>query len=447
MNGEITTAAATNTTLDPDILQDTYVFLFSPILLSLIILTITSNSLNITMLAQTVGRSTSLNILLLNISCFNLPMVFNELVLLVLVLRKGEPIPPQMCHLATILNTMSTNGISVIHLILSWDRYVASKTPLSWISHRRKAWINTTLLWIGVSLFAVYNLIFNYKDINGDIPTCFWPAVSTCKFGYSLALNLLSLVGLLVTASLVYFFHTKTSLLLTKNEKRKQRYLQETFHITADKPPKTVPERAILSLQVVFGIHLASQLPSNLFNVIHHAIVESDQNIPILIPIALTCISCITGCSPLFLLINRRYKQNVKNVFQCVCKNEDKELEKRIDAQSRLSALTRAKSKNVPNNPSVFLSGSGGLATNNPSVFCSISGGRANKYVAKARRSNKPKTNRTKPSVALEAVNTGLVLAAAGHGAQIDNFFKETTHRQETALRFDDTSPGELLFL
>ena len=356
-------------------------------------------------------------------------MVFNELVLLVLVFRKGEPIPPQVCHLATILNTMSTNGISVVHLILSWDRYVTSKAPLNWISHRRKAWINSSLLWIGVGLFAIYNLIFNYKDINGDILTCFWPAVSTCNFGYGLALNILCLVGLFVIASLVYFFHTKTSLLVKKNERRKQEYLQETCHITAYKLTTTVPERAILSLQIVFGIHLASQLPSSLFNVIRHAIAESDQTIPIQIPITLTCISCITGCSPLFLLINRRYKQNVKNIFRCMCKNKDRELEKTLDAQSRLPGQC-AKSKNVPNNPSIFLSG-----------------GCTNKYATKTRRPNKPMTKPTKPPVALAAVNDGLVLSAAGHGVQLDNFFKEGIHSEETACGFDGISPGDILFL
>lgn len=50
------------------------------------------------------------------------------------------------------LEALFSLGTVTVHLLISRDRYLVSKYPLSWKSNRKRAWMCTLLLWCGTIL-------------------------------------------------------------------------------------------------------------------------------------------------------------------------------------------------------------------------------------------------------------------------------------------------------
>ena len=406
--------ASTNTTNQ---LTSTVYYTFAPLLILIILMTIISNAINILIILQNIKKCTSLNIAFLNISIFNILLVFNQTILLTFILRRGLPILVQFCHLSLVINTLTSLGIGFVHLFLAWDRYTITLKPTVWIRNRQVAWIYSTGIWVGVMILAGYDLIFYYEDIRGGISSCFVANSITSHSAYDLALQgsyLLVLIGLSVP---IYLLHAKTSSILGKKARANYIELQKASQVSIGRLRKTYPGGAVVSIQVIFTLHLLTQSPYYIYNILQHAL-SPNSNMP-LPQIITSSLSFLTAVSPLLMLSNDRYKRNIQYFLQWIgLRPKQKPSDLKIFPKEEDS-----EGKKFPENRDIFFSKPKDRASDYAASPSRSSGKKKNT----ARRFSEGSIHMVgekKRSAVKYAVSAGLVLSAAGHPVETD-FFKD----------------------
>ena len=433
MEGELNVNYTESTAITSEDIEENngfnYLYIFAPIVFIQIILNTGSNAILIVLIMQFCSSCTSLNIYLFSICSFNTIELFNQIAMIVVIFRRGRYIPTQMCHISVITQNMVTVGIFATHLVLSYDRYIIAKSPLSWTINRKKAWVYTTIIWVGSFVFGILQSLLNLREISGDYRSCLWPNIGTCNRPYKFGIRVVIAVLVAIATGAVYYLYAKTSKELNANEIDKEFKLRSLSMVSTARRQKTVPERAVLSLAVVFSMHIVSQLPLDIYNSIRYLVVmssdENESRLPLPIAFLLTCTSFITTVSPLVLmLINPRLKAHIKLHFSCLKKDRNTDpaiILKNLSAEMPIPKDPEPvpKPKTLPSDPTIFL------------------GTRAKKYKTTNLRisvvEERPqRVSAQRSSVACAAINAGLVLSAAGHRhIMINNFYSNQAVEEE----------------
>ena len=449
----------------------TYKYVFIPILLIQVIVTIISNGILLLMIGRSFRSCTSLNIFLLSISIFNLLTVINQISLIVFSFQlRPIYLPRQLCHLMTIIRTSTTIGTTLLHLFISHHRFKIAKKPLTWQNTRKQAWLLGIVIWAIACAVAVFECILHFNNSDErTLQSCLWPGVSQCSTMLSLYTQLLTLACLSAISGVAYYFYGKTAKELKENEMEKEFRLRSSSLVgnKSGKRKLTTPERAVVSLFTIFTIHCITQLPTYIYGIFvrsmalnkkHGEVAETEEgatttagSIPILL--LLTSISFLTTCSPLVLAcINRKFKQHIKSILQYICGSEDHVHEEKFlhqvlakfPGEATPSPSPVPPPHSAPRDIDIF------YGPSNRSKFYLKSNNRAN-YVISAHGKKKqqlevPTTDCLRPqrisaslhvsrsprhsrvsttssSVGIAAVSAGLVLSAPGHRIMINNFF------------------------
>ena len=462
--------------------NNTYQYFLVPFLLIQITITIFSNSILLVMIGRSFKTYTSLNVFLLSISIFNLLTIINQVPIVVFILRQQTTnFSSQLCHLMSFIKNSTTVGITLLHMFISYDRYKISKMPLTWQNNRKKAWLLGAAVWTIAIAVAVLDCILHIGNRNeGTIQTCLWPGVKKCTTLPSLYTQLLTLACLSVVSGVVYYFYVKTAKELKDNEMEKECRLRSSTLVKPGKRKLTSPERAVVSLFIIFTVHCITQLPTYIYSIILHAMalskkggrvnndeyqmsVTNSTSTPVLL--LLTSISFLTASSPLVLAcINRKFKQHMKSIAQCMCGSEDDKDKflNQIIAKFPVEATPHPPQQPnlqvpqlAPRDPEIFYA-----PCNRSRFYLKYNRSRAN-YVtsshpnkqhlqvlgpsrpdristassrpdristisASLQTGRTPRPSRistTSASVGLAAVRAGLVLSAPGHRIMINNFF------------------------
>ena len=461
-------------TTDPEDTINTYgsyKYVFIPIQLIQIIVTIVSNGVLLMMIGRSFRSCTSLNIFLLSISIFNLLTIVNQISLVVFNFQSQTTyFPHQLCHLITIIKTSATIGTVLLHLFISHHRFKIAKRPLTWQSTRKQAWLLGIVIWAIACAVAVFECILHFN--NGDrrtLQSCLWPGVSQCSNMLSLYTQLLTLACLSIISGITCYFYGKTAKELKENELEKELRLRSSALVSSrsGKRKLTSPERAVVSLFTIFTIHCITQLPTYIYGIIVSSMslskhdsetADEEENtaiatigsMPILLLLA--TISFLTTCSPLVLAcINKKFKQHIKSILQFICGSEDHINEEKFlhQVQAKFPAEPTPSSPQSPVHPSTPI-------PKNVEVFYGHS--KRSKFYVRSKKSNyitsgphltapgatdssRPErvsesslhvSRNVRPSristnsatVGLTAVSAGLALSAPGHRIMIDNFFK-----------------------
>ena len=343
-----------------------------PILLVEAVLTIGSNVILLLLLARAYKGTTSLNILLLSISGFNLMAVFNQVVLTVQTSNETLLLGPRLCNFVLLTQTMYMFGTTMVHFLISRDRYNASKDPYSWQSNKKQALSYSATVWIAVLIIAVLNTILHANDITGDYTTCFWPIAraSDCAKGYKLTIKVANLIGVLILSALTFANYFKTLRELFRNEKKKLHALKESSIILQRKHIMTSSEKTALSLLIIFIIHLTLQIPSYIYDVVRFGIArynndggdrgaETHSNPLRVLLIILTTMGLAAYCLPIVLMvINNRFKYNVLAMLRCkwdVAATASSDSEKQQRATGlKVTTPSIQPPKLLPDDPNVF---------------------------------------------------------------------------------------------
>ena len=464
---------------------DSYKYVFIPILLIQIIITVVSNGVLLMMIVHSFRSCTSLNIFLLSISIFNLLTTVNQISIVVF---NFQPLttyyPPLLCYVMTTINTSNAIGTILVHLFISYHRYKIAIRPLKWKKRQQQAWLLGILAWVIVCAVAVFECILHFN--HGDRITsriCIRPGVRKCAKVISLYSQLLTLACLSVVSGMTCYFYTKASRVLKEIELKKESELTKrrsstTINTTA-KRKLTTAERAVVSLFTIFIIHCITQLPMYIYGIIvssmglHNRSNETADeegtppvsSVPILLLLA--TISFLTTSSPLVLCcINRKYKEHIKSIVLFISGSNDHlnkekflhQIYAKFPSDPTPSSSPVPPPKPIPRNIEIFY----GLTKHSKFYFkkstaanyiksgnnLEVPGGadslrpeRASEPSLRVSRSPRPsRISTTSSSVGRAAVNAGLVLSAPGHRVLLNNFFPcdsaETMAEELEALNF-----------
>ena len=397
-------------------------FIFVPVLAVLCLLTIGSNTILLILIGRSWKLCTSLNILLMSISSLNVLSTFSQLTLLASIIRKEWILGKGACHLNSFTLLLFSYTTTLVHLLISRDRYHICKDPLSWKNNRKRAWLISLLLWVGVGLTSMLDRFLHVKDFQdydhlSDYTLCYWPPTTApCANPlYLFAIHAITFIAFMVISATIYYNYVKIHKDLRGNEKTKEFQMKLVSSIARNKRQKTTSERAATSLAIAFTVHFVSQFPSHLYYLVRYGQTLSPKQAARLLPqageITLTCLGFVTAISPLILMfVNGRYKQHVRELFRCKCDPEDDRdwLADHLVAE-KSPPLSQPTPKLLPNDPSVFLGS--GLA------------GRSDAYRVAGHRQQKSAVTFSRPSPIDFDLSQGLSRAsAAGTPIQINNF-------------------------
>ena len=481
---EVNSTLITNELVETEIATDpddtitnieSYKYVFIPILLIQIIVTVISNGILLMMIGRSFRSCTSLNIFLLSICIFNLLTIVNQVSLVVFNFQSQMTyFPRQLCHLMTIIKTSATIGTILLHLFISHHRFKVAKRPLTWQNTRKEAWLLGVVVWAVACAVAIFECILHFNNSERrTLQGCLWPGVSQCSNMLSLYTQLLTLACLSVVSGVTCYFYGKTAKELKENELEKEQRLKSSTLVSSrsGKRKLTSPERAVVSLFTIFTIHCITQLPTYIYGIIvssmaikkhdsetadeeEDSAIATTGSMPILLLLA--TISFLTTCSPLVLAcINRKFKQHIKSVLQFICGSEDQINEEKFlqQVQAKFPAEPTPSTPPspvhtplpIPQNVEVF------YGTSNRSKFYVRS--KKSNYITsgphltvqEATDSSRPERISesslhvsTRPSristnsttVGIAAATAGLVLSAPGHRVMVDNFFKPDTDEE-----------------
>ena len=279
--------------------------------------------------------STSLNILLINISSLSVLSTFSQFALLASIVRNEWILGKGACHLNSFAQILFSYTTTLVHLLISRDRHHICRDPLSWKNNRKKACFISTLLWLGVGLTAMLDRFVHVKDFQNydhltDYTLCYWPPTSTPRANplYNFAVQAITFVTFLVISAIIYYNYVMMHRDLRGNEELKELQMRLASSIARGKRQKTGSEKTATSLAILFTVHFTSQFPSRLYSLARYAQALSLKQAAELLPrageISLSCLGFVTAVSPLILMfINGRYRQHVKEMFHCKCDPED----------------------------------------------------------------------------------------------------------------------------
>ena len=461
---------------------DSYKYVFIPILLIQIIITVVSNGVLLMMIVHSFRSCTSLNIFLLSISIFNLLTTVNQISIVVFNFQPLTTYYPRLlCYVTTTINTSNAIGTILVHLFISYHRYKIAIRPLKWKKRQQQAWLLGILAWVIVCAVAVFECILHGDRITSQI--CLRPGIRKCAKVISLYSQLLTLACLSVVSGMTCYFYTKASRVLKEIELKKESELTKrrsstTINITA-KRKLTTAERAVVSLFTIFIIHCITQLPMYIYGIIvssmglHNRSNETADeegtppvsSVPILLLLA--TISFLTTSSPLILCcINRKYKQHIKSIVLFISGSKDHlnkekflhQIYAKFPSDPTPSSSPVPPPKPIPRNIEIFygpnkysrfyfkkstaanyIKSSNNLEV--PGGVDSLRPERASEPSLRVSRSPRPsRISTTSSSVGRAAVNAGLVLSAPGHRVLLNNFFPcdsaETMAEELEALNF-----------
>ena len=445
-----------------------YRYVFIPILLIQIIITVVSNGILFMVIVRSFHSCTSLNIFLFSISIFNLLTTVNQISLVVFNFQPLAITFPQfLCYLVTMIKATATVGTILVHLFISYHRYKIAIRPHKWKKRRKQAWLLGIITWTIASAIAIFECIILFSMGNGiTLQSCLWPGVSQCSNTIRLYSQLLTLACLSVASGITYYFYCKTSRILKELEVekeygRKRNSTEDNNSGRRDGRRKlTTAERAVVSLFTIFTIHCITQLPIYIYEIIisimaqinHHSETAEAENVEDAMPVVgtvpilllLTTIGFLTTGSPLILAcINRQFKQHIKSILQFFQSgSEDQpthQIQARFPAQPTPSPSPVPPPTPAPRNTQVFFGStrhssyvkSSAARYINSSDTLEVSGAedslrpeRVSEPSLRVSRSPRPsRTSTTSSSVGRAAVNAGLVLSAPGHRVKLNNYF------------------------
>lgn len=300
-------------------------YIFVPVLLLELAIALFSNIVLLTLIGhsyKSLKAFTSLNILLLSTSLMNLLLSINQIILLVLIFKEGEPVPHWICSLALGLQAMARYGITFHQLAVGYNRYRSTRNPTHWELNLNRVWVTTGLIWVSSLIMAgLEAILYISKESQVDVRTCFWPEIGA-SITYKLSVRITSLVLIVTSVAATYYYHRKTLQFLYEH----RRQLEREMEITLDtqylkKGMKSTPEGTVVSLIVVLTIHMVTLLLPLLYDVIRIAMMierfiktgEKEDVSPTPLLILLACIGLLTTISPFFfLLVSQRFKESLK---------------------------------------------------------------------------------------------------------------------------------------
>ena len=442
-----------------------YKYVFIPILLIQIIITVVSNGILFTVIVCSFRSCTSLNIFLLSISTFNLLTTVNQISLVVFNFQPLTTNFPQLlCYLVTVIKATATVGTILVHLFISYHRYKIAIRPLKWKKRRKQAWLLGIVTWAIASAIAIFECILHFSMGNGTtLQSCLWPGVSQCSNIIRLYSQLLTLACLSVASGMTCYFYCKTSRILKELEmdKEYERKINPIEDNRVGRRKLTTAERAVVSLFTIFTIHCITQLPIYIYDIIissmaqikHHSETAEAENVEDAIPavstmpilLLLTTIGFLTTGSPLILAcINRQFKQRIKSILQFISGSKDQsthQIQARFQAEPTPSSSPVPPPTPAPRNIQVFFGSTRHSSYNKSNIARYIKPNNDLEVLGAAdslrpervsepslhvdvSRSPRPSgISTTSSSVGRAAASTGLVLSAPGHRVLLNNYF------------------------
>lgn len=305
------------------------------LLLVQLALSVFSNVVLLVLIGRSRHSMTILNVFLLSLSVINLILAFNQVVLLGLLFNlRGQTPPYQLCHLSFAIQVLGSNGITLIQLVIGYNRYRTTQNPIQWERNHNRAWITTAVVWILILMSAIMETFLHIGGIGEDTRSCFWPAVVE-HIPLKLSLTICSFLFFVGSTCVTAYYHIKTISLLKQTNATLAREMEMTSDIQYYERAQTTPEKTATALVVIFAVQMFVLFVHHFYDFVRMLIItvrwgrtgNAEDPSPTPILLFVTTISLSTTVVPaLLMVISKRFKTNVEGIFKfrrTLCCNHD----------------------------------------------------------------------------------------------------------------------------